>query len=242
MPVKSVSVLFIDLGNSRAKWQLREQGRVLSQGAEDYDDVLTEKLPQADKVLAASVRAHDEVHHQLTNAYGGRLTWLSEPLDSPALMQHCYADPSRLGVDRWLSMLGARFHHKGDVLVVDAGTALTADLLSADNCHKGGFIIPGLTLSANALFQNTGRVRRYDNEENAGTVQPGTNTLSCVMQGSRRQLLSFVASLSTDFPRYTLVVTGGDGRWLSEELNLTYYPDLVFDGMDSLCAGSFLPL
>ena len=236
-----MSVLLIDLGNTRLKWQLRSAGSVLQQGVGDYDDRLTEKLPEADKVLIAAVRAHPESRRLLEQKYPEKVCWLNEPLDDDSLIRHCYSDPSRLGVDRWLAMLGARLHSSGNLLVVDAGTALTADLLTDDTRHQGGFIVPGLALSAQALFHNTERVHAYPDEKNQEGTEPGSNTLACVVQGVRRQLQSFVVSLQTDYPQYRLLVTGGDGRWLCDRLNLTYYPDLVFDGMDSLCAGSFLP-
>ena len=76
-----MSVLLIDLGNTRLKWQLRSAGSVLQQGVGDYDDRLTEKLPEADKVLIAAVRAHPESRRLLEQKYPEKVCWLNEPLD-----------------------------------------------------------------------------------------------------------------------------------------------------------------
>jgi type III pantothenate kinase len=54
-----------------------------------------------------------------------------------------------------------------------------------------------------------------------------------------RQHLALVASVRADYPEYQLLVTGGDGQTLAASLNTGYYPDLIFDGMDSLCVGLY---
>lgn len=235
-----MSVLLIDAGNTRLKWQLRSEGRVLETASSGYDGDVTEKLPQADKVVVASVGEHAALHHSLQRMFAPRLIWLSQPAADSAAFVHCYSDPARLGVDRWLAMLGARRHCTGAVMVADAGTALTVDLLTADNRHQGGYIVPGLRLGSDALFSNTGRVRAYVDEESLNGTAPGQDTLSCVMAGMRRQAQALVAAVQADYPDYHLLVTGGDGRWLAQALAAGYVADLVFDGMDSLCAGSFL--
>lgn len=232
-----MSVLLIDAGNTRLKWQRRHEGLVIDGGCAGYDDPLTETLPQADKVLVAAVCEAGP----LRTALAGRdsVVWLDHtPPDYPDFV-HCYPDPSRLGVDRWLAMLGARRHESGPLLVVDAGTALTIDLLSAANEHQGGFIVPGLGLAAAALFSNTSRVRPYDNELHDGSTAPGRDTLNCVLSGVRRQQQALVASVVSDYPEHALLLTGGDGHWLASTLGGRFISDLVFDGMDSLCAGSF---
>ncbi|WP_372016256.1 type III pantothenate kinase [Pseudoxanthomonas sp. 10H] len=63
-----------------------------------------------------------------------------------------YAQPQRLGVDRFLALLGARTIG-GDVLVAGVGTALTIDLLGADGRHHGGRIAASPTLMRQALHQ-----------------------------------------------------------------------------------------
>lgn len=244
MPERSVSVLLIDAGNSRIKWQYRRGGIVLSHGVVAHTELNAADNPfpaECDWVLVASVRDNIDLHHYLHMRYGARLHWLAQPVSHYPEFKHCYPQPSRLGVDRWLAMLGGRCHYSGPLLVVDAGTALTVDLMSADNHHEGGFIVPGLQLAQQVLFNSTQRVRPYADEQVALNRQPGHDTVSCVSSGVYRQQLALVSSVQQDYPQYLLLVTGGDGLWLAAELGCEYRPDLVFDGMDSLCAGSFLP-
>lgn len=241
MQGKSVSVLLIDAGNTRLKWQWRTVNGVRDTGADDYEQKL-EYLPEAqmlDHVMVASVGEHLSLQQQLQQRYGDKLVWLGQPLLEFGDFKHCYAKPERLGVDRWLAMLGARSHFGGPVLVADAGTAFTIDLLNEDGQHQGGFIVPGLTLAQNALFQNTGRVRPFQDERSAGVIAPGQDTLGCVSSGVQRQFLALLQSVMNEYNDHRVFVSGGDGAWLAQQTNTGFYPDLVFDGMEFLCAGYF---
>ncbi len=62
-----------------------------------------------------------------------------------------YAQPQRLGVDRFLALLGAHRHHPGAALLCGVGTALTLDLLDAGGVHRGGRIAPSPTVMREAL-------------------------------------------------------------------------------------------
>ncbi|MCT7358812.1 type III pantothenate kinase [Thalassolituus pacificus] len=239
-----MSVLLIDAGNSRIKWQWRDGHAVRAEGAVAHAE-LTQAgslFPvECEQVLVASVRDNTELHEYLHAHYGARLHWLAQPVSHHPEFIHCYPQPARLGVDRWLAMLGARCHYSGHLIVADAGTALTVDLMSADNHHEGGFIVPGLQLAQQALFNSTQRVRPYTDEQAEQHLLPGQDTVSCVSAGAYRQQLALVRSVQQDYPQHVLVITGGDGFWLATQLGCEYRPDLVFDGMDSLCAGSFSP-
>jgi type III pantothenate kinase len=226
-------VLLIDIGNTRLKWQLR--GKVRAQGWDTLPD--DAQLGEISQVLAASV-GETSIKAVLQQRFGSKLVWFGAPrLDLP-IFTHCYKNPERLGVDRWLALLGTRRHCESAALVVDAGTALTVDVLSADNRHEGGFILPGLSMAQRALFQNTAKVRPFDDESAQYSVALGQDTLSCVRQGLLRQALSLVQGLQQDYPQHRLFITGGDGEWLAQALAVPYYSDLIFDGME-LCAGYF---
>lgn len=239
-------VLLIDAGNTRIKWRLLQQGKNHSQGVVEHSAL--PHWPAADtltEVVVASVIEQPTLQHQLELLYGtektgsvDKLRWLHHPLPSFAGFQHCYAHPERLGVDRWLAMLGARCHSQKAVMVVDAGTALTIDLFSAKNEHQGGYIVPGVQMAQNALFNNTAKVKPFADEQSGEKIAPGQDTYGCVVAGIQRQRLSLVHSVIQDFPHYQVFVCGGDGQWLAQQLNLHYYNNLVLDGMESLCVGS----
>jgi type III pantothenate kinase len=234
-----VSVLLIDAGNTRIKWRYQGDGGVVHRGGCAHADVAAQQWPAVGRALVASVHDNPGLHQQLQQQFADRLVWLSHPLLDYTDFQHCYPNPERLGVDRWLAMLGARKHSDADVLVVDAGTAMTVDFLLSDNQHEGGFIVPGLTLAQQMLWQNTERVRPYLDEMASEQLQPGRDTVQCVTAGVRRQQVAFVRNVLEDYEGYIPFFTGGDGEWLAVALDVPYWPELIFDGLDTLCAGYF---
>ena len=238
-----MSVLLIDAGNTRIKWRYQpdSDSEVVLRGDYAHSEVSRLEWPDVAQVLVSSVQSSPGLHEQLLEQFGSRLIWLSEPRTDFQGFVHCYARPERLGIDRWLAMIGARRHATGDVLVIDAGTALTVDLLSRENHHQGGFIVPGLTLAQQSLWQNTERVLPYSDEADAGQLNPGTDTVQCVLAGIRRQQVSFIQNILNEYPAHDVFVTGGDGRWLAQAIGEEYWPELIFDGLDTLCAGYFLP-
>lgn len=232
-----MSVLLIDVGNTKLKWRFGE--RAGYQYGQCLLSALPSQWPDAHQVLVASVGAHGELQRILKARYGQALQWLDAPVLTYPDFHHCYDNPQRLGVDRWLAMLGARTQDKGNLLVADAGTAFTLDLLSQDNHHQGGFIVPGLTMAQQALFQQTAKVRPFSDEQEIDKLRPGQNTFACVRSGVLRQQLALLQSVQQDYPAHRLFLTGGDGLWLAQELGVVHYSNLIFDGMESLCVGYF---
>lgn len=239
-----MSALLIDAGNTRIKWRYRDSDGRVQRGACLHGDIGTVDWSLmladigSDLVMVASVNDNEALRCHLARQSSAQLRWIGEPLVSEAVeFRHCYPEPGRLGVDRWLAMLGGRCYHRGALLVIDAGTALTVDFLTADNHHDGGYIVPGLDLMQQALWRNTRRVIAYADEHDASMLVPGKDTRGCVSAGTRRMQLAFVENVIAGFPDYQPIITGGDGGWLARELNLEYRPELVLDGLETLCAG-----
>lgn len=233
-------MLLIDAGNTRAEWRyIAGDNKV--EGNSYYQDFKLACPQEPQRVIIAAVSAQSKLERLLPASYLKKTTWLTQPQVEYPNFKHCYVRPERLGVDRWLAMLGARSHYASGVLVVDAGTALTVDVLTAENHHLGGYIVPGLTMAQQALFAGTDKIKPYIDEHPHSDIQLGMDTLSCVHFGLERQRLSFVQSVQQQFADYELLVTGGDGINLAKQLQATYYNNLVLDGMESLCAGYLLP-
>ncbi|HET6807289.1 MAG TPA: type III pantothenate kinase [Frateuria sp.] len=159
--------LLLDLGNTRLKWALEDQGRWHAQGAAAWDDDLAllastwEALPPPAAAFGASVvddAREQAVAAQVRTLFGREVTWLRTPA-SACGVHNAYPAPGRLGVDRFLAMVAAHAAGAGDCLVVGVGTALTLDALTADGRHLGGLIAPGPRLMQRALLGATAQVR-----------------------------------------------------------------------------------
>lgn len=229
-------MLLIDAGNTRLEWR-RLSSAGVTQGASFYEDFNWPALADNERIIIAAVSAQHRVQALLSVQDASRVQWLTQPLIDYPHFQHCYAKPQRLGVDRWLAMLGARQHSLEPLLVVDAGTALTIDLLSANNQHLGGYIVPGLNLAQHALFSGTDKVRPYADEKVEDYQALGQDTLSCVHIGLVRQSVGLVRDVQQQFPQHQLIISGGDGKDLAKQLKAPYYRNLVLDGLEQVCAG-----
>ena len=120
-----------------------------------------------------------------------------------------YKKVSNLGVDRWLALLGAWRKFGGNCVVLDAGSALTADYLSAEGEHLGGLIAPGLRLMENALFDKTARVKPV-NLVLPEEWSPQSDTMPCVEHGLAAMFAGFVSQVEQFHKDFKLILTGGD--------------------------------
>jgi len=240
------AILQIDAGNSSAKWRLVDAGAIVARGLLALDDDETPKalalaVRRAREIWLASVL--DDVRELALEERLRRLNPVPQlrarSVRRCAGVENSYADPSRMGVDRWLALLAARRRVDGRVCVVDAGTALTIDLLAADGRHEGGYIIPGRKLLEQSLLAGTGRVR--DADWDTWSLAPGTDTGSAVSGGAALALAGAVreAMRQARAPRPALIFSGGNGQRLLELLDVEgiVVPDLVFEGLELSISG-----
>lgn len=231
------------MGNSYIKWQVGESDSLQS-GVLSYEEL--EANPEffasffQSQCVIASVVGRSALEGKPLEGFKN-VNWLLEPHENSSLFHHCYARSERLGVDRWLNMIGARAMQSKPqpVLVVSAGTALTLDVFDLNNQHQGGLIVPGIDGAKRFLFSKTCNVNDYSDEQNETQVSLdlGCSTTQCVISGAHRMSVAIVQSVLNDYPDCELFVTGGNGAWLADKLDVSYYPNLIFSGMSILCAG-----
>ncbi|HHW4679192.1 MAG TPA: type III pantothenate kinase [Xylella sp.] len=151
-----------DLGNSRFKCASLHDGvigpvKVLSYLTDSMDACALQELPGGRVAYLASVAASPLTRHVLeTLKIHFEQVHVAETVAVCAGVRIAYARPERLGVDRFLALLGS--HGEGDVLVVGVGTALTIDLLASNGCHLGGRISASPTLMREALHARTAQL------------------------------------------------------------------------------------
>lgn len=154
-----MSAWLFDLGNTRLKCApLREDGRcgdVLAISHQDTDvaAALARLLPARFDVAYLASVAGDALRVRVLDALAthcGRIT-IARTQAGCGELRIAYRDPRRLGVDRFLAMLGAHEEAPGPVLVCGIGTALTVDLVDRHGLHRGGRIAPSPTLMREAL-------------------------------------------------------------------------------------------
>ncbi|MEP5567045.1 MAG: type III pantothenate kinase [Halioglobus sp.] len=239
--------LQLDVGNSSAKWRLLEDGAVLSRGCYIPDDANTRQelmrcSPSVDAIWVSSVQGSDaqaDLSEMLQQQWGVT-PWFAQTTAATGGLRNSYADPTRMGVDRWLAMLGARARCRSRLCVVDVGSALTIDLVSASGQHEGGYILPGPALMERALLLDTDRVRFA--EDVSYDLTPGVSTAEAVRHGiALAQVGSMVAVLDAcQGEPPSLFFCGGGGHTLMNLLGRggEHLPDLVFEGLEVMEAFS----
>lgn len=150
-----------------------------------------------------------------------------------------YATPSTLGRDRVAAVVGALSLFPGtEVLVVDAGTAITYDRLTAARNFIGGNIAPGLWMRASALHTMTSRLPEVDVESPGEVEEWGTSTEGAIRAGVVRGVAGEITHYRSLLPEGAqTILTGGDAPFISQfinPLNLTVEPLLVCKGLNSI--------
>jgi len=131
----SQSDLFVDIGNSAVKW-CSHDSEIFIQGVDLFSSKL---LPKAESVWVSAV-AHLNIVEEIKTKFTS--VNLVKPSKQHGKLTLSYDDPSKFGVDRFLAMLGAleRFPEK-PLLVIDAGSAVTFDVIDSQGMHQGGLKI-----------------------------------------------------------------------------------------------------
>ena len=236
----AIYCLVIDVGNSSIKWAVADVTTPLSfdavyrceRTAQALLDDLRRNAADLLPVWVSSV-AGAAFDRELIEALQ-REGW-QHVVAEPAAAVECglvnsYAAAETMGVDRWLAMLAARYQREGALLVVDVGTALTIDVVSADGRHEGGYILPGVQLMERALTRDTQRVRFSDGAYQS--LDPGQSTAQCVTSGLWLAAVGAVRLAMSNHPAHELVLAGGGGEALvTLGLNGEFRPHLVLEGL-----------
>jgi type III pantothenate kinase len=242
-------ILELDCGNSFIKWRLivAEGGTVFAGGTVESDAAL---LVAVDSLAVrqcrlVSVRSEQETE-RLVAALASRFgitPVCAVPMQVLAGVRNGYVEYQRLGLDRWLALVGGYSLAQGNCVVIDSGTAVTSDLVAADGEHLGGFICPGLSLMRSPLRTHTRKIR-YDDEaakRALHTLEPGRATSEAVERGCTLMLQGFVLTQVNLARRYwgddfTVFLAGGDAERVRDVVpGARMVPDLVFVGLAIAC-------
>ncbi|MCW9037866.1 type III pantothenate kinase, partial [Altibacter sp.] len=132
-----------------------------------------------------------------------------------------YSTPTTLGVDRIaLVSAAARKFPKKNVLVIDAGSCITYDFLSAENSYLGGAISPGIEMRYKAMHTFTAKLPLLDTSTPKKLIGDSTATSmhSGVIHGVLHEIEGFIQAYSEKFSDLTIILTGGDTQFLRDSL------------------------
>ena len=249
-------VLLIDIGNTRIKWAYLSGGRMersraalhASWSLSTYARRLLRQHAPPERIWVSSVAgpAVSAALAGVARRAGIAATFVSVPRRGGGVRVG-YAEPWRLGVDRFVGAVGARALFPGlPLCVVGVGTAMTVDLIGADGRHRGGVIIPAPTLMVDTLFTRTHGIRRRARGGGAhGDARLfARSTRAAVVQGARYAAAALVDRAVEEaralLGRTPLVVLTGGGAAAVRPLLQSRWvgvPDLVLQGLAVLAHG-----
>jgi type III pantothenate kinase len=249
-----VSVLLIDIGNTRIKWARFDGQRLGRQraaahsgwGGEDYARRVMGSGKGLERILVASVAGARVDRRILLAARRARgpVPEFVKSLRSAGGVTSGYVEPWRLGVDRFVAAIGAFHLGKGRaVVVVGVGTAMTIDLVDAKGRHRGGAIVPAPTLMVDTLLRNTDGIRRRaQGGGGGGSSLFGRSTRAAIVQGSRYAAAALIdravgeARVLLRGRAPLLMLTGGGAPSIQPLVRsaCVSVPDLVLRGLAAL--------
>ena len=237
--------LLIDLGNSRLKWaqygpDLWHADAALLGNEKNIESLFGkagEKIAKPQRGIACSVSNPERLAalEQWALTRWSITARIVRPQAELLGVKNRYRKPQQLGADRWAALIGARGLTAQAVCVVDAGTAVTVEALSASGEFLGGAIFPGLRLLRDSLARGTEALPVV-----AGNATDclGRSTEDGVAAGTLFGLAGAVERLIDEYRRslgepMEIFLTGGDASALAAHLRVpaTLVPDLVLKGL-----------
>lgn len=240
--------LLLDIGNTRAKFALSDNGKLILSDFVDlnHSDTLHSlcDIYHPDAAIASVVGNMPDFNFLLPSPLASRLHLLSCNSRLPITID--YDTPQSLGMDRVAACIGARTLCKDDALmVVDAGTCITIDILDDSNCYRGGAILPGLNMRLRALHDFTAALplvepdsAQWDGSQPVPLAGKSTRNsiLSGVLNATLFEIQSFTQQFNNTYPSLKLFLTGGNADFFAKQLFFPNFANsnLLFLGLDKI--------
>lgn len=229
----------IDIGNTRTKWRIIDENFECRDSGWSWNDQFEldgcKKLlgiQGLKKIYLSNVgRVHLTEHVQnCAELYAAECVVVSST-SAMEQMVFAYQEMARLGVDRCLAMYAA--YDGSGVMVIDAGSAITIDIVSDSARHLGGYILPGCSMLFNSLNIGTSRIGV---DTIVGDEALGCSTEECVGNGMTVLLQGLFLHLFKKADKLNIkriVITGGDAPMLSKLIpkEMLCKENLVLDGL-----------
>lgn len=233
--------LIIDFGNTLQKLAVFEDQKLIHKEA--FQDLQAEELMGFLKkngpfrgIILSSVSNHSQEIEKIL-AQSGKFILLNS--QTPLPIKNLYQTPETLGRDRIAAVAGAWSMFPGkDILVIDAGTCITYDLLTSKGEYLGGGISPGISMRFQAMHTFTGKLPLVEPEDFDELIGRSTreSLLSGVYNGVMAEISELIRLYTLKFNDLTVILTGGDHVFLHNKLKISIFavPELVLLGLNEI--------
>lgn len=241
-------MMLLDVGNTTVRWAFTDGHGLTGQGSFVHRGHEVSALAdqawagrEAPDVVAVANVAGPALQDAIT--CWTREHWNLMPLyiqvtAGAAGVTNAYPMPQQLGVDRWAAMVAAWHEFKSAILVIDCGSAITADVVDARGRHHGGLIAPGVGMMRDSLSQKTANIDILPPEEARAVNLLSDGTEGAIRNGTIYMAAAMVDRVAADVTdRFgsgiRAVITGGDVPVIQPLLGCEtiHDPDLVLKGV-----------
>jgi type III pantothenate kinase len=218
--------ILLDIGNTRLKASTADCNSIYpNENWLDFTDI-------AEEILVSNVAGSDALPKEVARSPKCKfLTW-----QSPEAREWLKDIPAGLGADRVAADIGARsMMPEHTLLIIDAGTCLTFDVIGRDGTILGGAISPGINLRLKAMHEHTAALPLLDAEGEHPVLGYDTPTSmrSGAINGIRWEIEGYIRTMQKMYPDLHVFMTGGDDMEFPEDLQhiITREPLLVQKGL-----------
>jgi len=221
--------LVIDIGNTRTKFSVFNRGEVLitvpvDEFKPEHIFVLKNEHPELDKVILSATKNYsDELKKALQQNFKH---FIELDANTPLPIENCYKTKETLGKDRIAAVVGAfdLYPHK-NILIIDAGTAITYDILNDKKQYLGGNISPGIDMRFKALNQFTDKLPLVSQQKYDKLF--GTSTENAIRAGVQNGVIFEVDRAIDTFNEFynnlKVIITGGNAEFFEKKLKYSFF-------------------
>ena len=242
--------LLIDNSNTRTKFALADADHLLPwRGVLSTADICPESLAlllenvQFDAVTICSVVPAKAI--VLNDYFEGKHSLHFLDCQSPLGLGIDYPEPAQIGADRLANAAGVLTRHGVPAIIIDFGTAVTFDVISAEPAYCGGVIAPGLGAMSGYLSRKTALLPEIELVEPPSAI--GKSTVHAMQVGAvfgyRGLVKEILARICEELPgKPRIVATGGDAALIAQGITEidAVDPDITLDGLRQVAARVFL--
>ena len=233
--------LIVEQGNTNKKVAVFDNERIVSSFSKDNNDTswVNEILEQyhPEKGIMSSVIDRDDTLISYLNERLSYFLWFDEHISIPVNIE--YETKETLGKDRIAAVVGANYLRPGhNILVIDAGTAITYELLEMSGTYKGGNISPGMTTRFRSLNHFTKQLPLVKEKNDVPLI--GTNTESAILAGVVNGMVyemdGYIETLKAKYGDIFVFLTGGHSFYFERRLKSHIFADanLVLIGLNRI--------
>ena len=224
----------LDEGNTSVKLALFDNDTLVSKYNNIDLNFVIKLLPKCDRLILSTVKNKSNFKTLFSNK---NFVLLNN--STPLPIKILYKSPTSLGNDRIALAVGAitNFPNK-NVLVIDAGTCITYDLINSKKEYLGGSISPGIQMRYNALHQFTSQLPLLESVDTA--MLTGVNTEesihSGIINGVFVEIDGIIQRYINQYPDIKVIVTGGNAKFFDKGLKNTIFakPNLLMEGLNKI--------